>query len=191
MARPQRNGDVSVRPAEPEHAEVIAAIHVRSWRATYAETVSTAALEQLDVRQRQSLWRQRLTNPPTGHLTLVGEGGGRVVGFLLLGPTPDADHDPATTGQVLAVHVDPEVTGGGIGAALMKRAVEILAGSGYLLATLWVVDQNLRARRFYERLGWVHDGTSRIESLAVEQESGDDVRVVRYQLQLRAPGGNK
>lgn len=189
MAGPRRESDVSVRPAGPNDAEVIADIHVRSWRATYGETVSLAALERLNVRHRHSLWMNRLTNPSPGHMTLVAECGGRLVAFLLLGPTPDDDHDPAETGSVLAVHVDPDVTGRGVGASLLQSAMETLAGSGYTLATLWVVDRNDRARHFYERLGWVHDGTSRVESLAVEGERGDDVTVVRYEMQLCGPGG--
>jgi ribosomal protein S18 acetylase RimI-like enzyme len=43
---------------------------------------------------------------------------------------------------VLAVHVDPDVTGRGVGGALLDRAVEELASAGYDLATLWVVTGN-------------------------------------------------
>lgn len=176
-----------VRPARPEDAHDIADLHVRSWRAAYAGTVSAAALDRLDVDERAAVWTRRLAASPPGQVTLVAESAGRLVGFLLLGPTPDADHDPATTGHVFAAHVDPDVTGLGIGAVLLGRAVDVLAGAGHRIATLWVVDGNQRAQRFYERAGWTPDGVSRREPLAVESEPGDEVTVVRY-LRVLAPG---
>ena len=42
---------------------------------------------------------------------------GRVVGFVHLGPSPDADHDPGSTGHIFSIHVDPDVVGTGIGRA--------------------------------------------------------------------------
>ncbi len=172
---------VCFRAARPDDARGIADIHVRSWRAAYAGTVSADALERLDVDQRTAMWTRRLA---AGQMTLLAEMDGRTVGFVLLGPTPDPDHDPATTGHVLAIHVDPDVTGHGVGGALLGRAVDTLASAGYAVATLWVVVDNHRARRFYERAGWTSDGTTRREPLAVEGEAGDEVTVVRYRRTL-------
>ncbi len=179
----------AVRRARPEDARAIAAIHVRSWRATYAAILPADALRSLDVDHRATVWTQRLERPAPGHMTLVANLGAQLVGFLLLGPTPDPDSDPATTGQVLAVHVDPDATGRGAGGALLGRAVDELAGCGYALGTLWVVSDNQRARAFYERAGWTPDGSSRREPLAVEGEVGPDVTVVRYRLPLHRPAG--
>jgi GNAT superfamily N-acetyltransferase len=179
---------VRVRPGRPQDARAIAAIHVRSWRATYAGTLSPAALERLDIDRRAALWRRRLATPPPGQATLVAEVAGRPAGFLLLGPTPDADHDPTTTGHVLSVHVAPDVTGQGVGRALLEAAVQTLADTGHQDATLWVVVDNQRARRFYQRAGWTPDGVSRRQPLAVEGESGDEVTVVRYRRTLRHGG---
>ncbi len=38
-----------------------------------------------------------------------------------------------------------------------------MAGQGYRRATLWVLEANQRARRFYEARGWTPDGTSKID----------------------------
>jgi ribosomal protein S18 acetylase RimI-like enzyme len=107
-----------------------------------------------------------------------------VRGFVLAGPTPDDDGDPTITGQVLSIHVDPGAAGRGIGARLMAQAEGSLRAEGYAAATLWVVAENRRARRFYERLGWHVDGARRREVLAIEGEEGDEVEVVRYRLDL-------
>lgn len=57
-------------------------------------------------------------------------------------------------------------------------------GRGYRTATLWVVEGNVGARRFYARAGWSTDGASRREALAAEGEAGEMVTVVRYRLDV-------
>lgn len=83
----------------------------------------------------------------------------RILGFVYCGPSPDTDADPETTGQILSIHVDPELTGHGIGRMLMGKATELMRAHGFAFATLWVVTDNHRARRFYENLDWRLDGS--------------------------------
>ena len=74
----------------------------------------------------------------------------RVVGVVLAGPDPD---DP-DLGHLARLYVDPDRWGAGIGTALHDAAVADLAGRSFAVATLWVLEDNIRARRWYERLGW-------------------------------------
>lgn len=171
-----------IRAAVAEDAPGIAAIHIRSWLATYPDLEKTRRSAETGLSKRIALWTRRLSDP--GLSTLVAVGSEGVLGFVHLGPSPDPDDDPESTGQVLAIHVDPDLVGGGIGGLLMSHAIDSLRGSGYRDATLWVVTWNLRARTFYERLGWRLDGAARRETLAVEAEEGDEVEVVRYRLPL-------
>ena len=75
---------------------------------------------------------------------------GSIVGVVLAGPDPD---DPAV-GHLARLYVDPERWGAGIGTALHNAAVADLVHHGFPTATLWVLEDNVRARRWYERLGW-------------------------------------
>ena len=59
------------------------------------------------------------------------------------------------------LYVRPEAWGTGVAAQLHDRAVEALRAAGAGTARLWVLEENLRARRFYERRGWQLDGTTR------------------------------
>jgi ribosomal protein S18 acetylase RimI-like enzyme len=175
---------MSVRLATAEDAAAIAGIHVRTWRAAYRDILPPATLAALDESRRAQLWRCRVTAPDPRHRVLVAVDGAGVVGFLYLGPTGDPDDDADAVGQVLALHVDPDAGGRGIGRALLRRAVDEFTRSGYRTATLWVVEGNVGARRFYERAGWSTDGASRREPLAAEGETGDLVTVVRYRVGL-------
>jgi len=61
-----------------------------------------------------------------------------------------------------ALYVRPESWGTGIAARLHDEAVEVLRAAGVERARLWVLEANVRARRFYERRGWRSDGTTRV-----------------------------
>jgi GNAT superfamily N-acetyltransferase len=64
-------------------------------------------------------------------------------------------------GWLEAMYVRPAAWGTGLADRLHAAAVEELARRGDS-ARLWVLEGNRRARRFYERHGWVPDGTSRV-----------------------------
>ena len=52
----------------------------------------------------------------------------------------------------------PAEWGRGAGAALHDEAVALLRSDGASIAQLWVLEENERARRFYEARGWRDDG---------------------------------
>lgn len=61
-------------------------------------------------------------------------------------------------GWLNGLYVRPEAWGTGVAARLHDRA---LAALGPGIARLWVLEENQRARRFYERRGWREDGSTR------------------------------
>jgi len=93
------------------------------------------------------------------------------VGFAWTGDSRD---EPGK-GELFAIYVVPEAWGSGAGSALMASALEALRS--YSSATLWVLEDNPRARRFYEREGWSLDGGRRDEEFL-----GVTVAEVRYRI---------
>lgn len=177
-----------IRPAAPDDAADIAEVHIRSFVATYPHHPATYASASTGLEERVQVWDRRLRQGERS--TLVATAGDAVGGFVHLGPSPDRDADTATA-QVYSIHVDPDLTGRGVGERLMAEAIVSLLEGGYRVATLWVVADNRDARRFYERRGWRLDGAERREKLAVGDEKGDEVDVVRYRLELDVPEGEE
>jgi len=58
--------------------------------------------------------------------------------------------------------VIPDWWATGTGRSLMSCAVATLSEAGYQQAVLWVLAANDRARRFYEKAGWLPDGASNV-----------------------------
>lgn len=150
---------MDVRPARLEDASQIAVIHVKSWQAAYRGLLPQEFLDRLDPAQRVSGWKRVLESAePLLSETLVIGAGDSLAGFVGFGPTRDTDDDPERVGEIRAIYLLPDAWGKGLGRALMAAAVGRLAAAGFAHATLWVLDSNARARRFYEAGGWSADG---------------------------------
>ena len=60
------------------------------------------------------------------------------------------------------LYVVPEYWGTGVAGELHDRALEVVRELGSARCHLWVLEDNARARRFYERRGWQEDGRTRV-----------------------------
>jgi GNAT superfamily N-acetyltransferase len=167
---------VSIRVGTQDDVPDVASIHVRSWQRTYRGLVPDAELDSLDVEQRASRWRRVMDNPE--HVLLVAVVDGRVRGFSSLTPSRDAGAEPATA-ELAAIYVDPDSVRSGVGRALMAASLATARGRGDRTLTLWVVDTNSVARRFYERCGLRWDGSSKLE-----QRATYSMNEVRYRVEL-------
>ena len=108
----------------------------------------------------------------------VAEDGGRVVGFAVTGRSEDADADERT-GELYAIYLEPDRVGTGLGRTLFEHAIDDLRERGYGVITLWVLETNEQARRFYESAGWAPDGTNTSERVDCEMRP-----TVRYRTEL-------
>lgn len=170
-----------IRSATPDDAEAVAAVHVASWQATYRGVFADEVLDGPDLpANRLRLW-QRLLGPdrPARSATVVAEEPeGAVVGFAFTTTSRDDDGDDGTA-ELNAIYARPEAWGTGAGRELMAAAVAGLRDAGFRSVTLWVLDSNVRARRFYERAGFAPDGARKTEEYA-----GATITEVRYRLGL-------
>jgi GNAT superfamily N-acetyltransferase len=164
---------VAVRRARPEDAVAIAEVHVRTWQAAYGEVLDPERLAAVTVAERLPLWNRLLAAPEQS--IFVAEDDGRVVAFAMVGPSRDPDAD----GELYAIYALPLAWGSGTGSELMAAALAALRESRYRTAILWVLERNPRARRFYEREGWICDGTRKEETFL-----GSEVAEVRYAITL-------
>jgi ribosomal protein S18 acetylase RimI-like enzyme len=141
-----------VRAASADDATAIIAVRLASWRATYADHLPPHVWDEFDQAGRA----QRLAESITAGLTrvLVACQDDTIVGYTFSGPTRDDDL-PDETGEIYAIYVHPSAWSTGAGRALMTAT---LADLGQVPVVLWVLEVNDRARRFYERAGFVPDG---------------------------------
>jgi L-amino acid N-acyltransferase YncA len=165
-----------IRRATAADARGIAEVHVGLWRHAYRGLLPDGFLDRLSVDEREASWREAFRD--RGAAVFVAEEEGRVIGFASFGPSRDRDAGPEV-GEIPAIYVDPTVVGAGVGRALLDAAIEAMREAGYRRATLWVLEANAHARRFYERAGWRWDGTVSRHDFDCANEP-----VVRYAVEL-------
>lgn len=152
----------SVRVATVRDAPEVASIHARSRQAAYEGLLPHEFLENLALHHSTERWERSLRSsnwPKAG--VMVAVPGPEMVGFTRFGPTRDENEDATLVAEIRQIYIAPEVWGRGLGKRLMSTTLARLATAGYAQATLWVLDTNARARRFYERCGWSPDGAAR------------------------------
>lgn len=171
--------DLSVRPPTPQDAARIAEVHIAAWRAAYADVMPADYLAGLNVRRATDRWTEDLDRPTDGVTSLVGEIDGTIQAISTVGPFRDRDAVDDPSGELWMINAHPDAFGTGIATALHRRALDRLRSDGHHRAALWVVDDNPRARRFYEREGWTLDPARK------EDRFGDWTIVeVRYSISL-------
>jgi GNAT superfamily N-acetyltransferase len=140
---------MAIRTARLEDARQIAEVHVDSWRAAYRGIVPDSLLEGLSVEAWAERWQERLSR--AGETTnLVLALGQSLIGLAAAGPARDRDCDPLHTQEVYAIYLRSEYWGQGHGKELYLATENQMRRSGAIDVVLWVLRDNLRARRFYE-----------------------------------------
>ncbi|MES1248107.1 MAG: GNAT family N-acetyltransferase [Actinomycetota bacterium] len=163
---------MQVRRARPADAAAIAEAHVRSWQQAYEHVFGAEKLEALNTEARTRLAEQAIAE---ADVAVAEDDEGGVVGFAYVRESRDVEGE----GELWAIYCVAEAWGTGAGTALMDWAKEALRRRRDV-ATLWVLEDNPRARRFYEREGWTLDGEAKTDRFL-----GVDVGEVRYRLRLR------
>lgn len=169
----------AIRRARASDAPAIATVHVAAWHETYRGQIPESMLRALSVHDRTERWRRILTMPDPAMETaaFVALCDGRtVVGFGSCGRQRTPAHlADGLEGEISALYVLQAHHRRGLGRQLMAEMARDLTARGLRGAGLWVLRDNLPARRFYETLGARVVG-QRIESRA----PGHDLHEVAY-----------
>ena len=144
-----------IRDATPDDELAIAKVHLEAGTAGYGHLFDAAYNASLTLDGYVAIWRTRLAE--SHQRTLVAEVEGEVRGFTRFGSAPNAPMPPEA-GSLEFIYVLPQYWGTGLGTLLLAAVEEGFAAQGFTSAFLNVYEENRRARAFYERHGWTHDG---------------------------------
>jgi GNAT superfamily N-acetyltransferase len=130
-----------LRTAETGDLEAVAAI----WSAGWHDGHGGHSPEELTRARTEASFRDRAADRLGD--TTVAELDGSVAGFVVV-----------RGDEVEQIYVAAEQRGTGLAVRLLHAAAGIVAEGGHRRAWLAVVSGNARARRFYERSGWIDEG---------------------------------
>ena len=179
---------VVIRSASAADAAQIAAVMRDSWFAAYGGIIAPALIDQATAPDGGALIRQSFRTRPwqrmiaavtseTQPAASAGDAGDTapegIVGYASFGPERDVlgmpwPHPLTPAGsdgrvaELYALYVHPAWWSTGTGRALMDRVLAKVRAAGYACITLWVLEPNARARRFYRRAGFGPDGARHV-----------------------------
>jgi GNAT superfamily N-acetyltransferase len=160
--------EATVRPADPSDAAEIARIQITTWQAAYRDLLPAEVLAGLDAERTATTWRQTIEQGPAR--VFVATEGQWHVGFVAAGPSPQ-DESASASGTpvpdadqvalVSMVLVEPRWGRRGHGGRLLAAVGNAMVGDGLARGISWVPEANKATLAFFERAGWVTDGTVR------------------------------
>ena len=153
-----------------EHFIAMSAIHCRGWRTTYPGFVPDDYLRNVITEDHWVPFFREDCETKRCNGLLLYENDQPVAcctyGPIRSGASPrqsadlviNSDNYPGW-GEVISFYTEPARTGSGFGSLLLEEALRRLKAAGYPGCTLFVLQENQGARRFYERHGFSWDGT--------------------------------
>jgi GNAT superfamily N-acetyltransferase len=147
-ARLPRAARPLIRQARPDEAEALTAIQRDASLAAFAH-VFPPERYPFPIRDVTERWQDALENPAL--TVLVYEEVREAVGIA-----------GCRAEWLDGLYVLPAVWGTGVGRSLHDEVLRRLRTAGSTRCNLWVLEHNDRGRRFYERLGWRPNGTTRV-----------------------------
>ena len=145
----------------------ISRIYEESWKYTYKGLIPQHYLESIP----EGRWVANLENPNWS--TLVCVDSGRIVGTSSFCESRFSQFSGWE--EIISIYLLPDYMGRGFGKVFFDSVIVELKKMGYRNIFVWVLEENLRARKFYEKEGFVMTDVYLDDSIG-----GKDVREIRY-----------
>ena len=143
--------DIIIRPlTENDDPLEISNIYEQSWKHAYKGIVPQEFLDSIP----HGKWVKSLGAKDRTHFAAELEE--KLIGTASVCPSRWENHRDC--GEIVSIYFLPEHMGKGYGRALLERCIGELEKQGFDRIILWVLEENSRARRFYEKNGFVCTG---------------------------------
>lgn len=166
---------MSIRKAKNNDAADIANVHVKAWQAAYDGIMPKEYLDSLSIEAITLQWSNALVEKGLG-VNLVIESDRAIVGFCVYGPIRDEDLSNTNAGELVAINILPSHWKRGLGSKAIDTIIDASIQRKWEALYLWVIKENARARRVYEALGFVEDGTEKFDTCL----TGHEINEIRY-----------
>lgn len=141
--------------------EEISNIYEQSWKYAYKDIVSQAYLDSIP----KGRWCSAFDNPDRHTLVMFNDA--KMIGTSSY--CKSRWDDFKDWGEIISIYFLPEYMGKGYGKYLLESVVEELKLMGFKTIFLWVLEDNLRARHFYEKCGLKNSGVYRDDVIGGKQ----------------------
>jgi GNAT superfamily N-acetyltransferase len=165
---------VLIRNATKDDVEVLGLIYSLSYQAAFKDIIPDNILENVFSLERRTdgLMKEISVGTPVNTILFYED---IPVGLLTYGKPKDEDSDDSSI-EIWRIYLLPTYWGQNVGIDLLDWGIKEIQGKGHKKIILWVLEENSRARKFYEKMGFIHDGVTRVINVGKELT---DLRYIR------------
>lgn len=168
--------NILIRYADLKDAETLAFINSESFNKAFKGIIPDEVLEErFTCEKLTERLSQELSDNSTKNSIMYLDN--KPVGMMTFGKSFSEDLDTSAI-EIWRIYLLPEYWNRKLGEPFMEWGIKELRNMGYKKVALWVIEENLRARRFYEKQGFSHDGVKRIIN------PGKEITDYRYIIEL-------
>jgi len=151
---------IIIRKIQIDDAYDYAVCHINCWKDAYSGIISYEYISNMytQLEERVKRCKQNIANPEGIEFYCVIEND-VMIGRLIFNKC--RDEDKLDAGEIGAIYLIAEHWDKGYGKQMLEFALSELSKAGYEEIVIWVLEANKRARRFYEKHGFVQDGTTK------------------------------
>lgn len=145
----------------------ISRIYEESWKFAYKNILPQSYLESIQTGR----WVPNLDKEGMHSLVLIEDG-------IFIGTSSYCKSrfsDFNNFGEIVSIYLLPQYIGKGYGKLLLDAVVGELEQLGFQDIFLWVLEDNLRARKFYEKSGFIFSGSYLDDNIG-----GKELREMQY-----------
>lgn len=157
--------NIQIRKVQIGDEKILAYIQTESWRKAFKNIISKKEMEQYaDINKAEEMYEYLLSNN-------IGNGN-----LLFINNKPHCiafwdkirEEDMDGYAELICIHSLEDNWGKGYGSMMMEHILKDISAVGFEKVMLWVFEENTRARRFYEKHGFVKTDKKKMFGNAVE-----------------------
>lgn len=161
---------VSIRIATIDDVQTISLIHALSWKEAYKNTFSQEFLSSIQNDRWVPFFTEHLQNQRFETALLFEDG--KATACITYGKS--RDESLVDFAEIISLYVLPEYWSQKQGYELMQFCMQRLKEQEFHQIYLWVLKENKRAIQFYEKAGFVNDGTT--VEVSMDDKTLTDIR---------------
>jgi len=161
-----------IRYADLEDSDVLGEIHSESLQVAFKDIIPDYVLkDDFSVKRRTERFIMELSeNSPKTAMVFEGN---EPAGLISFGKCRYGNNDKSWI-EIWRVYLTPEFWGTGMAKELMEWGINEILKENFSNIELWVLEENTRAKKFYEKIGFKHDNTVQIINM------GKELKELRY-----------
>ena len=141
--------NLEIRQITLEDIPHVVRIQIAGWRTAYRGIIDSEYLDNLDAESKMVKRKRDYNKSPFVVAVLDGQ----IVGFCRYLYEVVSNDGEGYDSEIMALYVDPELKGQGIGKEIFKYVKNDLINQGKKKMILWCLKDNMPSRAFYEKMG--------------------------------------